>query len=347
MTQHLLHDDQLGSTARDAAAAHRAWVRRFVDNLAAQDWLITIYFGVLLLALSLGSGPGRPACIHKVVIDFSLFAGGLALTRGEVLRRGSFANSLVYRFTVFLSVFLSYFQLRDILPAVSSRAVDSTIFAFDQRVFGVEPSLAWDKFVTPTTTEWFAFFYFSYFAVLIVHIMPFLLAAKDTRLTHQFALGIFTVFCCAHTLYMLVPGYGPYAYLAHDFHHSLTGGTFWGWVRETVDAGGAQKDIFPSLHTAAPTFFAIFSFRFRKHFPFKYTWPVVAFFASQIIIATMFLRWHYLVDIFAGLTLATVANVVAAKVAPWEEARRVKLGAHPVFVPLAYPFVRREKQNAH
>jgi hypothetical protein len=340
MTQHLFDEDQPSLHTRAAATAVAidplAWGRRFVANLCAHDWLIAVYFTVVLTALSLGSGTGRNACIHKVALDVTLFSVGLVLTRGEVLRRGTFWNSLLYRLTVFLAVFLSYFQLRDILPAVSARAIDAQIFSFDMRVFGVEPSLAWDKYVNPITTEWFAFFYFSYFGILLVHVIPFLLAAKNVRLTQQFALGIFIVFCTAHTLYMAVPGFGPYWHLATQFRHDLVGGTFWGWVRETVDAGGAQKDIFPSLHTAAPTFLAIFSFRFRKYMPFKYTWPVVAFFASQIIIATMFLRWHYLVDIFAGITLAITANVVAAKIGPWEEARRSRMGAHPVFTALSF-----------
>ena len=88
--------------------------------------------------------------------------GGLALTRGEILRAGSFANSFIYRMTVWLAVFLSYFQLRHILPAVSERAdrQRSASSPFDLRVFHVEPSLAWDRFVTPVTTEWFAAFAF-------------------------------------------------------------------------------------------------------------------------------------------------------------------------------------------
>jgi membrane-associated phospholipid phosphatase len=111
-------------------------------------------------------------------------------------------------------------------------------------------------------------------------------------------------------------------------------------VRETVEAGGAQKDIFPSLHTAAPTFFAIFSFRHRKLVPFKYSWPVVAFLATQIIIATMFLRWHYLVDIVAGLALATTAALLGPYVADWERAKRERLGLQPAWTPLVYPWSR-------
>ena len=109
-------------------------------------------------------------------------------------------------------------------------------------------------------------------------------------------------------------------------------------MRETVDAGGAQKDIFPSLHTAVPTFIAIFSFRHRRLVPFKYSWPVMAFVATQIIIATLFLRWHYLVDVVAGLTLATTAAFLGPHIADWEAARRERMSVQPAWMPLAFPW---------
>jgi membrane-associated phospholipid phosphatase len=65
--------------------------------------------------------------------------------------------------------------------------------------------------------------------------------------------------------------------------------------------------------------------------PFKYTWYFAAFFASQIIIATMFLRWHYLIDICAGITLAAGCVVLSTYLEEWESARRGKLGVPPVF----------------
>jgi hypothetical protein len=319
---HAPHAGEVAGSIDASIAGSTSWAARFVRNLAPQDWYIGTYFPIILLALAFGSGPDRPSCMRLVLIDWMLFATGLALTRGGVLRPGSFLNSFLYRMTVFLGVFLSYFQLRHILPAVSERAVDADILAFDLKVFHVEPSLAWDRFVNPTTTEWFAFFYFGYFALMALHIFPMMLVAKDVKRLSHFAMGIFIVFCTGHLVYMLVPGYGPYRHLAGQFQHELTGGTFWGWVQATVQAGGAQKDIFPSLHTAAPTFSALFAFRHRKAAPFKYTWPVVAFCASQIIGATMFLRWHYLIDIFAGITLATIAVVLGEKLVVWDARRR-------------------------
>jgi hypothetical protein len=58
--------------------------------------------------------------------------------------------------------------------------------------------------------------------------------------------------------------------------------------------------------------------------------------ATQIIVATMFLRWHYLVDIVAGLTLAFTVQLVGQYVADWERAKRERLGLQAVWMPLSY-----------
>ena len=173
---------------------------------------------------------------------------------------------------------------------------------------------------------------------------------RDERVLARFGVGFLMIFLTAHLLYMVVPGWGPYWYFNGSFQHELHGGTFWPLVRQTVDGGGAQKDIFPSLHTAVPTFIAIFSFRNRRLVPFKYSWPVMAFVATQIIIATLFLRWHYLVDVVAGLTLATTAAFLGpAHRGLGGRAQRAhehsaRVGAPRVSLEQA---VRRLRRNAH
>jgi hypothetical protein len=311
----------------------------FVHSVASQDWLFIGYFGALLLALAFGRGDNRGACLVRVSADLGVYLFVLALVRLHVLRWGGVASALLYRVTITAALLASFFQLREILPAVSSRAEDARIYDFDLHVFGFEPSVWLDQFVRPATTEWFAFFYFLYFLILTVHVIPMLLS-RDSVLLARFALGILIIFMTAHLLYMLVPGWGPYRYLKGTFGHELEGPVFWPLVRETVDAGGAQKDIFPSLHTAVPTFLAIFSFRHRQRLPFRYTWPIVAFLATQIIVATMFLRWHYLVDVVAGLVLAATASVVTHRLADWEHGRRERLGVQPAWMPLVYPWSR-------
>jgi hypothetical protein len=327
-------------------ASPRSRIATFFLEFSPVDWIITSYFGIVTFAVFLGGGPDRDASLALIGLDWTIFAIGLLLSRGGILKKGGFANATLYRLTIFSMIVSSYFELRVILPTVSTRAVDASIFAFDMRVFHVEPSLAWDRFVTPQTTEWFAFFYFGYFFLLALHTIPFAFFVKNTNLVARFALGITIVFCVGHVGYMIVPGYGPYYFLANDFHHGLSGGFFWGLVQEAVAAGGAMKDIFPSLHTAVPTFFALFSFRYRRELTaFRFSWPVVAFCAVQIIGATMFLRWHYVVDILAGLSLAAAADALSARLVPWDERRRIAQGLAPAWAPLSLPWSRRSTES--
>jgi membrane-associated phospholipid phosphatase len=126
--------------------------------------------------------------------------------------------------------------------------------------------------------------------------------------------------------------------MASSFAHPFPAGLWHDLVVSAVKSGGAQMDIFPSLHTAAPTVVALFSFRNRKELPFRYTWPLVAFCTLNIIIATMFLRWHYLIDVVAGLVLATTAVLLSRPITRWELARRERLGygaLWPEFMPAA------------
>lgn len=314
---------------------------RIYRNLAAQDWLLTFYFLALALAIVFGSGPNRGMSLLRIGVDLGILWTGIALVRGELLRPESFIASLIYRISLFSPVVLSYFQLREILPAVSSRALDAEILALDLRLFGFEPALAWDKLVTPATTEWFSFFYFSYFGLLMLFCLAFLLVVRDKVLIARYSFGLFGIFCTAHLVYMLVPGYGPYKYLAGSFQNELSGGFFWRAVWDTVQAGGAMKDIFPSLHTAVPTFFTLFAWTHRDRLVFRLLFPILAFFTSQIILATMFLRWHYLIDIFAGITLASCAHLFSLRVQAWESALRARNGVPAVFAPLELPRLRR------
>ena len=310
-----------------------------VHSFASQDWITIGYLAALLIALALGKGHHRGECIVRVTADLGVFLFVVVAVRTHLLRWGAASTALIYRTALMGTLLASFFQLREILPAVSPWYVDDRIFAFDMSVFGLEPSVWFDRFVTPRTTEWFAFFYFLYFLILAVHVLP-MMAQRDEVLISRFGVGILMLFMTAHLLYMAVPGWGPYWYLKGTFQHDLQGGLFWRLVVETVDAGGAQKDIFPSLHTAAPTFMALFSIRHRHLVPFRYTWPVISFLATQMILATMFLRWHYLADVVAGLALATTASVLGQRIADWERVRRERLGVQPAWMPLVYPWSR-------
>jgi hypothetical protein len=306
-------------------------VNGLVRSLAMQDVIALVYLVALLVGSLLGAGPRRTGAITGVVFDLGVFASALVLGRGGLAQ--PVVGALAYRVGLFAAVFGSFTQLQLILPTARTTHLDAELYAFDKAIFGVEPAQAFDRFVTPATTEWFSFFYFSYFFLLAIHVFPALLAAKNMPRLSELSFGMIALFCIGQLLYLVVPGFGPYHHLAGTFAHELRGPFWWHLVKTTVDAGDvtSRTDIFPSLHTAAPTYLALFALRHRRVWPYRFTWLPLNVVASQIVISTMFLRWHYLVDVIAGLALAVGVHAVARPLTRWEARRREALGLAPVW----------------
>jgi hypothetical protein len=317
----------------DAAVLRpRGPVRRVLAALAVHDWLIGAYMALLAAAvLTAAPHPLRTACVWNVLGLLAFMTASVGVVRGGLLTH-AFAAPLLYRLGVYGTVQASYFLLRDVLPVVSPGALDRQLYAIDVAIFGVEPAIWMDAFVSGAVTEWFAFFYLSYFVLLACYVLPLLLFSRRTPLVTELGLGMFTVVCVGQLLYLVVPGWGPHVAFAGAFAHPLPDGRWLDAVRDAVAFGGAQKDIFPSLHTAAPMVVALFAFRHRRTPPFRYVWHATWFITLNIVIATMFLRWHYAIDVVAGAALAVAAHVVAVYVTPWEARRREARG-----LTLAWP----------
>lgn len=313
----------------ESGALESSPTRRFIRELAPQDFVVFTYMvGLNLAVLNAPPSAARTASLTNVLVLLVAHIATVIAIRSKWLTNPIVAPAL-YRVITYGCVQVTYFMFAQLLPLANPRAYDHQLYQFDLTFFGVEPAVYFDRFVSPATTEWFAFFYFSYFFVLALHVLPILFASRNARVISEFAMGMILLFCIGHTLYILVPGYGPYKAMPELFEHRLSPGIWWNTTANLVAQSGAQKDIFPSLHTAAPTFLVLFSFHRRGELPFRYTWPLVAFFAVNIVIATMFLRWHYVIDVVAGLLLAVTAHTLSVFLMDREHARRESLGLGP------------------
>lgn len=287
--------------------------------MAPHDWMLLAQLTALFVLVLARGGASRAIALALIGGDIVWLLIALASVR--TVTRASRAASAFYRASLVALALATYLELRWILPVVAPRSLDADILAFDLRVFGIEPAIAWDHWVTPRSTEWFAFFYYSYFFILALHALPSALALDDGPDVQELTFGLIALFCIGHVTYALVPVTGPHAHV-QGMPHRLEGGFFWHSVEAMVESAGVEKDGFPSLHTAAPLFLALYGYRHRSDRFLRYVWPVTALFSAQIIIATMFLRWHYLADIVAGVVLAIVVGWAAPRVVAWDDRRR-------------------------
>ena len=288
------------------------------QNLAVQDVIALAFHAYLFLRVSIApDSPDATVARRLALALFVITACSMVLARGEVIRDKR-ARALTYRFGLFMPMVLSYFEMRVLLPALQPQLMDHRLFAIDLWLLGTTPSIWMEAWNVEPVVEWLSFFYYGYFLVLALMLVPSLLVGKGRRQQEVLA-GAMLVVAVGHFLYTIVPGAGPVATLSFD--QPLQGAFWWNQVELAVTTAGAQLDIFPSLHTAFPAFFALHAFAHRHTQPFRWLWPILAFVALNIIIATMFLRWHWFIDVALGLLLAFAARGFAMAVAEREELR--------------------------
>ena len=318
------------TTSKPGVRGFGAWMRQW----SIADWLIVGYLTLINLALfTVPPSAERTRQFTVVGCLWLVFVAVLAVMRGGLAKQ-SRVPPLVYRLSHLAVLVTAYMAYTDYLPVMNQTTVDIALYEFDMKYFGFEPAVVFDAYVTPELTEWFAFFYYGYFFLVASHSLLVLLFARSRRFLNEYAIGMILIYTLGQTLYLVVPGYGPYRALPGLFSNQLPEGVWWSLVQDIVSSGGAQMDIFPSLHTAAPVFIFLLSFANRHRMPFRFTWPFVGFAALNIMIATMYLRWHYVVDVVAGWSLACLAVVVAKKIARWEPAYRDRAGLTPAWPPI-------------
>jgi len=284
-------------------------------NAIAQDWLLLLLHGYLLLrALPTHGQDDGQALLYAAGLSCA-FVVLLCLTRGELLR-WPHVRAATYRVGLMGFVFAGYSLMSTLLPALRLSLLDSELLAIDQALFGQTLPALLEPFLIPGSVEWFSFFYFSYYWLLPGFGLHAMLRHGGQRLA-ELSTGVVIVAAAAYVLYTLVPAMGPF--IDYPFATPLEGGFWWRQVSHVVAILGAKIDIFPSLHTAFPCLFALHAIRHRDRY--RWVWPLLAFQALNITVATVFLRWHYGIDTLAGILLALSAHFGAIAVARREQQR--------------------------
>jgi len=212
----------------------------------------------------------------------------------------------------FVLLILVYENLHDLVKTIRPEPVDGTLMWIDEKIFGIEPTLWLDKFINPVAVDWFAFTYALYF---------FLPATLAFLVYYKKRYGDFRDLCIAMVIsfyvgfigYMLVPAVGPRYELVGDFHHTLEGVFFYDTTKDTwSNLEHVHRDCFPSLHTAQSTISLYFAWKFKDLFPIKRLmfWIYLPLVVS-LWFSTIYLRYHWFIDLVAGWLLAMMAILVA------------------------------------
>ena len=206
---------------------------------------------------------------------------------------------------------ITFKELSYLIPRIHPRDFDAALAAIDYRVFGMHPTVWLERLTWPPITELFQLCYPTYY------FLPIILGAVIWRSgnSERYRFWVFVVafgFYLSYLGYIAVPAIGP-RFLPEILAaqtNPLTGLLFFQTVRDTLDrAEGLTRDCFPSGHTEMTLLALYYARRFHRK-TFRFFLPL----GTAIILSTVYLRYHYVVDVVAGGLLAGVVILSARRI---------------------------------
>ncbi|GAB1373092.1 phosphatase PAP2 family protein [Candidatus Kapaibacterium sp.] len=212
-------------------------------------------------------------------------------------------------------IFIIYSQIHNYIPLVNPDLYDSILIEWDRAFFGANPTEWIYRIANPYLTEYLQFSYMLYFFMPLAHGIELHFRKKDIELDN-FAKNILYAFYISYLLYFFMPAIGP-RFSIHEFSNlslELPGLWLTEFFRGVVNNGGGipigavnpadvvNRDCMPSGHTMITLVNVYLVFKNKSYFRIP-----IFIFAMSLIFATVYLRYHYVVDIMAGIIFAFLA----------------------------------------
>ena len=199
---------------------------------------------------------------------------------------------------------------------------DSWLIAADRFIFSVDPTVWLQKITFPWLTELLQLIYATdYFLPLILALVLYL---RKRRIPFQKSIFILIAgYLLSYLGYFLIPAIGPRFTIPHSV--PLHGILFREKLRDLIYwMEACPRDCFPSGHTEIPLLTLWLAHRYQRKI-FRIYLPIVI----GMIFSTVYLRFHYVVDIFAGAALAggiiLAAKLIEGGIKKKKNKKRLKL----------------------
>jgi membrane-associated phospholipid phosphatase len=271
--------------------------------------LLSIVFIALLAIITLvflSVVSNWPLIIFKYIL-FALIIISLAALNKNTAGR-TFYNVL-HAFIPIVIILLVFNSLGELIPRIRHHYYDQALIQIDHALFGAHPTVWMERFNNILLTGLLQLAYISYyFMPIVLGTVLFLRKKRD-----EFDSAVFSIVLCfylSYIGYLLVPAVGPRFTLSHVQTTDLQAGPVTLWIRATLDGLEQNKtDAFPSGHTAVALVSLFYAWKYREK---ALVWVLVPA-VSALIVSTVYLRYHYVVDVIAGVLLAALTVMIAPK----------------------------------
>jgi membrane-associated phospholipid phosphatase len=232
-----------------------------------------------------------------------LFALKVTSDREILGRVGAFLNAL----SPLLFIVLIYLSLGDVIQYLHAD-VDAALIRIDHFLFGVHPTVWMERWIVPWFTDIMSFCYFSYYFLPVTLVLTLYLGNRRQDFNEAVFVLLFGYYL-SFVGYILFPAIGPRFTLTDLQSVPLEASFFTDFVRDILNAAEHNKrDCMPSGHTQLALMVLYLSYRFKRVL-FYVLLPIVC----GLILSTVYLRYHYVIDLMVGTALAVTCLIVAPR----------------------------------
>ena len=266
-------------------------------------WLIMTIFYVLTFRQS-------EYKTYAFVLLLSLFLFQLLVLRLRAVKKRNFLIKAVLSLYPLIYLIFVFDSIHTVLPYINPHIYDKWLADMDYAILGTNPTVAIEKIVNPYLTELMYILYFFYFPMPLI-ILVWLYRKKMYVELDKTLMFYMITYYGSYLIYFLVPALGPRFYepVASMQKASLDGLWLTNFIRDTIDTLEHNKfDAFPSLHAAITLTTILVIARYRKKWLVVFIPLMIGIFVSLI-----YCRYHYFIDIIAGVTWTLIAYWIVQK----------------------------------
>ena len=219
-------------------------------------------------------------------------------------------------------IFLTFKEMYLMVHPINPHDLDYLLIGIDKTIFGTDPTAYLDRIATPGLTEFLQICYSSFYLLWVI--LGFDLLREHNEEGFIFFMFVLMYgFYTSYAGYLVVPAIGP-RFTLHDFaklDSELPGLYLTHFLRDVINSGEsikniahaasvAQRDCFPSGHTEMTIITIAVAIKYRAK-----SAMVIIPLGAGLIFATVYMRYHYAIDVIAGVIFA----VIVLSTAGWLE----------------------------
>jgi hypothetical protein len=253
-------------------------------------------------------------------VGYAALAGAVvALARAHAARPASLPLEIVHLAYPVVAVFLIFWSLYWIVPGVNPHGFrDDLLIRWDREILGVDAVSWFRQWERPWLTDLMHAVYMIYFALPVVLVLALVRMKRRERLTETIFVLCLSFYLC-YVGYGIIPAQGPRGAI---YGSNVMEGVFITQLcRDLIDFLEPNKaDVFPSAYAAVTIVVNGLAFRHAR----RLGWWMLPL-SAGIVSSLVYTRYHYVIDVLAGVLWAAVTLAIGPLLHGWWE-KRVRRG---------------------